>query len=71
MKNSELELRKEERLREILMDFRELNKITCFTCREGQSKRRRGRSESLSLRCRVQSGESFSPSLKAWAGKSE
>jgi len=37
---SELELRMEERLRGTLVDLRELNKITRFACREGQSKRR-------------------------------
>jgi len=37
---SELELRMEEKVRGVLLDFRELNKITRFSCREGQSKRR-------------------------------
>jgi hypothetical protein len=41
------------------MDIRELNKITRFTCREGQSKRRRWRSQTLSWECRVQNGESL------------
>lgn len=43
----------------ILRAFRDLYRLVYFVCREGQSKMMWDESQGISVRCRVQSGESL------------
>lgn len=68
MVSVQLVLRMEWKLKGVLRDLKKSIRVRCLNCKTGQINNMCEKSQIHSSEWSVKSGESFSPSLKAWLG---